>query len=252
MGFSADNEAIEIVEGIYWIGFYDDESKLNSNPYLIVDDDEAVLIDPGSVPDFPIVMRKIIDIINPEKISTIIAAHQDPDVCGNLPVMEDVIANDDLIVAAHSVTQRLIYHYGLKSQLYCVDENNYRLTLKSGRELQFIYTAYLHSPGAIATYDPETKSLFTSDIFGSLSKSTGLYAGDDFPHSMNKWHQSIMPANKPLRDVMGVFKKMDIDRILPQHGSLIPKQKIGTAIAYLEKLPCGFDLINQEVEYETT
>ncbi len=244
---SADlDEAIAIDDEIYWIGFYDDESKLNSNPYLIVDGDEAVLIDPGSIPDFPVIMRKIIDVIPPENISTIIAAHQDPDVCGNLPVIEDVINRDDLTVVGHSTTQRLIYHYGIKSRLYNVDDHDYRLTLKSGRELRFIYTPYLHSPGAIVTYDSKSRSLFTSDIFGSLSKHGSLWADDSFPASMDRWHQTIMPSGRLLSAAMNTFETLDIKQILPQHGSLIPPERVAEAIAHLKQLPCGFDLMEGE------
>jgi len=239
------DEAIEIHPGIHWIGFFDDESQLNSNPYLIIDGDEAVLIDPGSIPDFPVIMRKIIDIINPEMISSIVVAHQDPDVCGNLPVIEDVINRSDLRIVAHSTTQRLIYHYGIKSALYAVDDNDYKLTLKSGRELQFIYTPYLHSPGAIATYDPSSKSLFSSDIFGSLSKSGTLFAGDNFPDTMKKWHQAIMPSNALLKPAMENLRTMDIDRILPQHGALIDTPQVAIAIDYLSQLPCGIDILNE-------
>jgi len=239
------NDAIEILPGVYWIGFFDDESKLNSNPYLIVEEDEAILIDPGSIPDFPVVMRKIIDVISPDKISTIIAAHQDPDVCGNLPVMEDVIHRDDLKIVAHSTTLRLIYHLGIKSKLYAVDEHDYQLTLRSGRILKFIFTPYLHSPGAIATYDTQTKSLFSSDIFGSLSKSRDLFAGSDFPGTMEKWHQSIMPSNALLQPAMNRFRAMEIERILPQHGSLIDTPQVATAIDHLAQLPCGIDLMQE-------
>ena len=45
--------AIEIAEGVYWVGFYDYQSGLHCNPYLIVDQDEAIVIDSGSRPDFP-------------------------------------------------------------------------------------------------------------------------------------------------------------------------------------------------------
>jgi flavorubredoxin len=242
------NDAVEVTDGIFWIGFYDNESKLNSNPYIIVDGDEVVLIDPGSIPDFPVIMRKIIDVTSPENIGYIIAAHQDPDVCGNLPVMEDVINRGDLKIIAHSTTQRLIYHYGISSDTYSVDKHDYKIKLKSGRELQFIFTPFLHSPGAMVTYDSKTKSLFSSDIFGSLSKSGTLYAGDDFPESLNKWHQAIMPSQLHLKDAMAVFKKMDIERILPQHGSLIPKEKVSLAIEHLENLPCGFDLMNRSIK----
>ena len=238
-----NNGAVEVAEGVYWIGFFDDESQLNSNPYLIIDGDEAVLIDPGSIPDFPVIMRKVVELINPESISTLVAAHQDPDVCGNLPVIEDVVNRDDLKIVAHSTTQKLIYHYGVKSELYAVDEHGYQLTLKSGRELQFIFTPYLHSPGAIATYDPKTKILFSSDIFGSLSKSKELFAGDSFPQSMDQWHEIIMPSNALLQNALSTFEKMDIDMILPQHGSLIPKERVAEAITHLKALPCGYDLM---------
>lgn len=237
------DDIVEVHPGIYWIGFFDDDSKLNSNPYLIIDGDEAVLIDPGSIPDFPVVMRKIIDIISPDKISTIVAAHQDPDVCGNLPVIEDVIHRDDLKIVAHSITHRLIYHLGIASELYSVDEHGYSLTLQSGRRLEFIYTPYLHSPGAIATYDPQTKSLFSSDIFASLSKSGALFAGDEFPQNMEKWHQTIMPSNALLQPAMKKFRQMEINRILPQHGSLIGKEQVTIAIDYLAQLRCGIDLM---------
>lgn len=237
---------IEVAEGIYWLGFFDEESKLNSNPFLIVEEGEAVLIDPGSIPDFPVVMRKIIDLIRPDLISTIVVAHQDPDVCGNLPVVEDIIRRDDLQIAAHSISHQLIYHYGIRSRLYPVDHNDYELTLKSGRKLQFLRTPYLHSPGAIVTYDTKSKVLFSSDLFGSLTKAKGLYAGDDFPQSMDRWHQDIMPSNRLLRGGLRVIEKLDLEQILPQHGSLIPKERIREAIAHLDALPCGYDLLEPE------
>ena len=37
-----------------------------------------MLFDPGSIPDFPRVMRKIIDLVNPRDISWIVTSHQDP------------------------------------------------------------------------------------------------------------------------------------------------------------------------------
>ena len=43
--------AIEVGEGIYWVG-YNLRTIFHTNPYLVVDGDEAVLIDPGSSLDF--------------------------------------------------------------------------------------------------------------------------------------------------------------------------------------------------------
>ena len=66
------DEAIEIADKIHWVGFYDRVANFHCNPYLIIDGDEAVLIDPGSVPHFPIVARKVISLIDPKKIEAAI------------------------------------------------------------------------------------------------------------------------------------------------------------------------------------
>ncbi|MDH3838287.1 MAG: hypothetical protein OET57_16185, partial [Desulfobacteraceae bacterium] len=49
---------VEIAEGIYWVGFYDAKSGLHCNPYLIIDNEEALVVDGGSRPDFATVMMK--------------------------------------------------------------------------------------------------------------------------------------------------------------------------------------------------
>lgn len=236
------NNAISVVREIFWVGFNEKDSNLHCNPYLLIDKEDIVFFDPGSFPDFPTIMRKVLDIVRPENISLIVASHQDPDVCGNIAIVEDVIANKALKIAAHSNTARLIQHYGLVSDLYRVDEHDLRYRLKSGRELTFIHTPYLHSPGAIVTYDKKTKSLFTSDLFGAVSKEWSLFAEDDFLPPMAEFHQLYMPSNAILRPVLERLERLEIDRILPQHGSVLEGDQVPQAIAMLKELPCGIDL----------
>lgn len=236
------DDAVAITREIHWVGFYDQEARLHCNPYLLIDENDIVLFDPGSIPHFPIVMRKVIDLVNPGDITVIIASHQDPDVCGNLPVLEDVINRPDLKIVAHSNTIRLIRHYGLHSSYYAVDKNDYKLTLKSGRVLEFLFTPYLHSPGAIVTYDHKTKSLFTSDIFGAINEDWSLYARGDYLQAMQAWHQTYMPSNRILKACMQRLEQLDIVRILPQHGSVLEGDQVQAAIGYLMALPCGVDL----------
>lgn len=230
------DDAIEVTPGIYWIGFHDQLSGLHCNPYLLIDEEEAIIFDPGSIPDFPIVMRKVINTVLPSMISTIIVNHQDPDVCGCLPVLEDVIDREDLVIAGHSVCLWLVRHYGTRSEMYAGDENDYRLTLRSGRPLEFIFTPHLHSPGAMATYDPMTKSLFTGDLFGTASKNWSLFSDVDFPQSMSSWHLSVMPNGDHMRKGLEALETLDIDRILPQHGSVIEGDKVQEAFEYLKNL----------------
>ncbi|TLS67282.1 hypothetical protein FE236_06705 [Mariprofundus erugo] len=241
-------EAIRVADDIYWVGFSDEQAHLHCNPYLLIDGTgdelEAVLFDPGSLTDFPKVMRKVLELVNPARISLIVAHHQDPDVCSNIPVVEDIIGRNDLKVAAHTNSIRLIRHYGIQSAFYAVEDHDYAIRLKSGRVLEFMFTPYLHSPGAIVTYDTKTRSLFTSDIFGAVSGNWDLFARDDsFLPRMDSFHQLYMPSNRVLNhSLCRMQKRWQIDRILPQHGSVIEGALVPRAFEHLKALPCGVDL----------
>lgn len=188
-------------------------------------------------------MRKIIDVVNPGDISVIVLGHQDPDVCGNLAVVEDVVGREDLRVVAHTNTIRLVRHLGPTSPFYSVDDHDYKLTLTSGRVLEFIATPYLHSPGAIVTYDRTTRSLFSSDLFGALSDKWSLFGERDFLKAMEPFHQAYMPSNRILRaSLERIEERWEIDRILPQHGSVIEGENVKRAFDHLKGLPCGIDL----------
>nr|CRH05341.1 Protein of unknown function [Candidatus Magnetococcus massalia] len=241
------NGPVPVTDDIIWVGYHDEEASLHCNTYLLLDGDEVILIDPGSIPYFPVIARKIIEVVEPQRISTIIVTHQDPDVCGNLPVMEDVVERSDLIIVAHPTTTWLIKYYGVKSQLVPVDEIGYRVITEKGRILEFIPTPYLHSPGAACVYDHQTRTLFTSDLFGGVDEEGdgwSLFAPSNYMEMMEPWHQSTMPNNHTLRRGMEILQQYDVARICPQHGSVIEgEERVKQAIALLKELPCGLDLM---------
>ena len=236
------DDPILVTDGIYWIGFSDALAHMHCNPYLLIDGEDAVLFDPGSVTEFPIIMRKIIDLISPERIVLIVATHQDPDVCANLAIVEELVGRSDLMVAAHSNTIRLIQHLGLTSKFYPVDKNEYRYILPSGRVITFHPTLYLHAPGAITAYDAKTRSLFSSDLFGAVDDEWTLFDGVRFPYNMDSFHREYMPSNAVVRAGLKNIEHLEIDRILPQHGSVIEGESVRVAFAHLKELKCGIDL----------
>jgi len=251
---------IEIAERIYWVGFHEKRSNVRCNPYLMIEGDQAVLIDAGSRPDFAIVMMKILQTgIAPEQIAALIYHHVDPDLCGSMSNMVDICKNPELIVLSDPDNNIFLSYYierEKRTLLRSIDDYGHKFTF-GGRTLQFFKTPYAHSTGSFVTYDIKTKTLFSSDLFGSLSRQWELFAEladecyvcRDYKRCENKnrycllpdileFHKKVMPSEKALRYAMGVIGNLDIEMIAPQHGSIFKKKKdIGFLIEKLGALP---------------
>lgn len=251
---------VEIAENIYWVGFHERRSTLRCNPYLIREGDQAVLIDAGSRPDFAMVMMKILQTgIAPEQIAALIYQHYDPDLCGSLSNMVDICDNPKLIALSEPSNNVFLSYYIERAKrdfLQSIDDHG--LVFNFGqRMLKFFKTPYAHNAGSFVTYDTKTKTLFSSDLFGSLSRQWELflaldddcYTCADYDHCLAQkrycplsdifeFHKRIMPSGKALRYAMEVIGKLDIEMIAPQHGSIFKKKRdIDFLIEKLGTLP---------------
>ncbi|MBF0417705.1 MAG: diguanylate cyclase, partial [Magnetococcales bacterium] len=81
----APDHPVQIGESLWWVGSLMGDDSFQCHVYLIVHGDQSVLIDPGSVLLFPIVLKKIQKIIPFDQIRYFICQHQDPDIAGVLP-----------------------------------------------------------------------------------------------------------------------------------------------------------------------
>jgi flavorubredoxin len=260
---------VQIAEGIHWVGFSDEKAGLHCHPYLIMEGSEAVLIDGGSRDDFSTVMLKILRTgADPRNIKRLIYQHYDPDLCGNLPHFEAIINSPELKIISHRENNLFIKYYSSASPMQCIEDLNYSFTFSSGRKLEFIRTPFAHSPGSFITYDRQTKTLFSSDIFGGYDENWHLYLqlddacagclpreicsqnGQQCPlYQIANFHQRVMTSSKALRYAMEQIEKLDIELIAPQHGSLIKSgQDCKIIIDLLKKLqPVGIDFYFQEM-----
>ncbi|MBU0580977.1 MAG: MBL fold metallo-hydrolase, partial [Candidatus Margulisbacteria bacterium] len=198
--------------------------------------DEAILIDPGSNPHFPIVARKVSSIVKFKQIKYIIIHHQDPDLASNIPVFEKLIGNKDLKIITTERVSFLTSYYGYKTPHRLVEEGP---LIFNKRRFEFIPTPYLHAPGAFTTYDPKNKILFSSDIFGSFSYDWDLYADKNYPELMEEFHNTYIPPGDILKNKMEELEEMEIDLIAPQHGSVIKKQFVAQNIYALKTMSTG-------------
>ena len=237
---------VEIAERIYWVGFYDADSGLHCNPYLIIDNEEALVIDGGSRPDFATVMMKILQTgMDPNQIKALLYQHYDPDLCGSIPNFEDIIESSSLKIISDESSLMFIRHYSVASLMVSIEDIDYHYKFSSGRTLQFIKTPYSHSSGSFVTFDQKSGMLFTSDIFGSYGTEWELFLKlrpqcidcanltkcpedrENCPiNDILNFHKIIMPSRKALKYALKKIIEVPFTAIAPQHGSIISDKKI--------------------------
>ena len=233
------NKPIEIAPNMYWVGDYIENDPFQCHPYLIINGDESILIDPGSMLEARSVIKKVKELISLKQIKYIILHHQDPDAGAAVPAIEKLIDRDDFRIITHSSVRIFLKHYGIKSEYYVIEKNKFLLETESGLKLKFITTPYCHTPGSFISYNPDNKVLFSGDIFGGLEKSWKFYADENYFNEAKKFHELYIPSRDIFNYSLQKIEKLEIDLIAPQHGSLIKKEYIKDLIEKMKNLECG-------------
>ena len=116
--------------------------------------------------------------------------------------------------------------------------------------MKFIEAPFLHFPGAFTTYDVTSSFLFSGDIWAALDIEWKLLVSDLQEHTMNMdlFHVDYMASNIAARGYVRRLDGIDIQTILPQHGSIIPQEHVADALEYLENLQCGLDLAYSDLK----
>jgi len=225
------------------VGSYVPGDPFQCHVYLLEHGDQSVLFDPGGRLTWPAVRRKVEEVVSFDAIRWFVCHHQDPDITASLPIIDDLIARDDAAIVTHWRAAALVKHYDLRLPFHLVDEHDWRLDL-GGRELTFHFTPYLHFPGAFTTFDAQTGTLFSSDLFGGFTDHWRLFATDEsYFESMRPFHEHYMPSREILAHGMDTLARLPIQLIAPQHGELIAAPLVGTMIDRLRTLDCGLYLM---------
>ncbi len=238
-------EPIEIASRIWWVGALMEGDPFQCHVYLIEQGDQSVLIDPGSVLLFPEVLRKIEQVIPFNHIRYFICQHQDPDITGVLPRMDELVCREDAVVVSHWRINALLKHYALRLPLLCIEANDWELRV-GNRLLRFVFTPYLHSPGAFCTFDTDSGTLFSSDLFGGFTETTQLFAKDTTVlEGIRAFHEHYMPSREILLHGLLKLEQLPVRLIAPQHGSILGEKLISFVFSRLKELDCGIFLMTR-------
>ena len=230
------------VHRVYWTGI-SDETAFRCNSYLIQSGDEALVVDPGNRRYFPAVRDTVATLVEPASVSAMILCHQDPDVAASM--IDWLELNPDMLVLTSARAHVLLAHYGAQGYRKQDTARDDRYVLRSGRELRFLPAPFLHFAGAMATYDASSRFLLSGDVWAALDTDWRLIVRDFEQHTvkLDLFHVDYMASNVATRGFARSLAGLQIDAILPQHGSIIAHPDVRAAIDYLENLQCGTDLI---------
>lgn len=228
----------------------EDGQAVQSNQFLIVDDDTGAIIDPGGNLAYNELFLGMTRHFSPQKLSYIIASHADPDIIASL---DRWLTSTRALLVISRVWERFVPHFTkvgkTDNRVIGVADGGGRLPL--GRhELWLLPAHFMHSEGNFHFYDPVSRILFTGDL--GVSMMSGAQAGrpvtslkEHIP-LMEGFHRRYMVSNKILRLWVRMARQLDISMLVPQHGAPIQGQKaIQEFFDWIENLMCGIDLFDE-------
>lgn len=235
---------------VIWFGWEDHEheSLVQSNQLLVVNGDNAYLFDPGGAFIFSEVAAEVSKYISLSQIRYILATHQDPDVLSSITLWLKA-TNARLLVSRLWI--RFVSHFGFSdnSRLIAIEDHGKQIRLDAGQFIQLLPAHFLHSEGNFCFYDTCSKTLFSGDIGAAVFPPGERYLTvtdwDKQIRHMEGFHKRYMGNNVALRRWVQSVRGLDIERIVPQHGAIIPKEYVNSFFDWLEQLECGTDLIDQ-------
>ncbi|MFC1749950.1 MBL fold metallo-hydrolase [Pseudomonadota bacterium] len=227
-----------------WVAFGRDPNKpegiIDTNQYIVIDGDRALLMDPGGIEVFSAMLASVMRLCNVDAVTDLFASHQDPDIISSLGLWDQALPHARL--HAPWLWESFLRHFGLNNIEYVgIPDEGSSLTLNTV-ELQFVPAHYLHASGNYHVYDPEARILMSGDVGAALEPEGAPLFVEDFDEHIPKmklFHQRWMPSNKAKQDWIRRVRALDIDIMAPQHGRIFKGDDVKRFLDWFEALEVG-------------
>lgn len=227
------NSAIEIKEGIYWIGVNDRRTHIFENywplpkgvaynSYVIVDE-KVVVVDTVERSRMDDYIESLEAVLQGRKVDYLIVNHMEPDHTGAIKALRCYYP--EMTVIGNAKTFPMLKNF------YDVDNN--LLEVKEGdclnigkRTLNFYMVPMLHWPETMVTYVPGDNIVFSGDVFGSFGTLDGGIFDDQvdldyLEEEISRYYSNIvgkygMPAQAGLKKL----NTLTFNMICATHGPI--------------------------------
>lgn len=227
-----------------WVMFARDPLKpekiIDTNQYMIVNKQQAILLDPGGIELFSSMLSSVVKEVPIDHIKYLFASHQDPDIISSLGLWDKALPSATLY--SPWLWEGFIRHFGMESISFAPIKDEGGCLSLSGLDVQFIPAHYMHSSGNFSVYDPKAKILMSGDIGAALDEPEAPFFVEDFEQHTTKmeyFHRRWMPSNKAKRAWIDQVSQLDIDMLCPQHGGIFKGDNVQRFLDWLDQLDVG-------------
>ncbi len=214
---------------------------IDTNEYLVINNDNALLLDPGGQEVFPAVFSAISQNYDPANIRALFASHQDPDIISSLDLWLEVRPDSKCYLSW--LWESFVPHFGGNDKTF-ISLPDVGLEFDFyGLDLFAMPAHYLHSSGNFHLYDKKAKLLFTGDVGAALmpEDKDNMYVEDFSQHIKyaEGFHRRWMGSNEAKQDWCVRASGMDIDMLCPQHGAIYRGKDVERFINWFSDLKVG-------------
>jgi len=229
---------------------------VQSNQFLITHTspsgyEEGLLLDPGGSKLANHLHMELTKYISTNRIKKVVLSHQDPDTGAGITqwlMMTSLVTK----IYVSALWVRFVPHFSrsdIKDDVFVpVPDQGIKIGL-NGSSIYMVPAHFIHSPGNFHLYDPIAKILFSGDVGTSLLPKTGVMDevhnfAEHIPH-MEGFHKRYLSANRACRLWADMVRELDIEMIVPQHGTKFFKGRtmVHNFIDWIANLECGADIL---------
>ena len=256
---------LEIKPNVFWAGVidwtlrdfhgYSTERGSTYNAYIAKGTEKSVLFDTAKATYTDELLRRVREIVEPEKIDYIVVNHAEMDHTGSLPAMVEAIRPEKIFMSkpCHEAVEA---HFGPRDWPVQIVSTGDELPL-GGKTVSFIEARMLHWPDSMFSYIKEDRLFVTSDGFGQHYATSERFDDEvDFGEAMRqaaKYYANILLPYSPMMvKALDLIEKLklDIDIIAPDHG-VIWRSHVSDIIAAYRRWATGFAKRKAVVVFDT-
>jgi flavorubredoxin len=217
---------------------------IDTNEYLVVSGEEALLCDPGGSEIFAAVFAAIAAETNPLNIKALFASHQDPDIISSLALWLGF--NPEIKCHLSWLWSSFVPHFGGHGETFVSIPDEGSIVPVGRLRLEAVPAHYLHSSGNLHLYDEKARILFSGDVGAALlpPEMDALFVTDFDRHIRHAeaFHKRWMGSKEAVLDWCERAGRMPIDMLCPQHGAIYQGEDVMRFINWFAELDVGSGL----------